>query len=252
MNQNQNQGPPPNQQYGQYNANRTRYNQPQVQFQRQPQYGNVPQRPNYQRGQQQGNNQQNVPPPWARNQINMMIGMNNVPDWESEEIHAVLSDENELNSPKICMGDMIVGDSNLLRIETVMDTGSSISLMRKDIFQKVTGNLRDNTFIADRIKAVKVPNGGIMKLNVYAYVPIQMPKGSLQAKVWIVDSFPHKMLLGQDFLSMHRFVIDYDLGTISRPIDDLYAVLNANCTHGKNFRISFIVNRVLILSFNCK
>lgn len=96
--------------------------------------------------------------------------------------------------------------------ETVVDTGSSISLINKQFAQQL--QLKQNHKHRVHITSVE---GKLAQTHGTVNVPIALEHITIYHKCHILDSQQFKLLLGTDFLDRHKAQIDFNSRKIKSP-----------------------------------
>ena len=109
------------------------------------------------------------------------------------------------------------GKIGQIRVPMLVDTGSAVTLVRRDVWESATsqgGHLQGGPQ-----PLLRTANGQQLCVDGEAVMKFQMAGLEVQHKVLVVPELNQAMLLGADFMKVHRLVPDIARRRLSSPTD---------------------------------
>ena len=88
------------------------------------------------------------------------------------------------------------GDKGKVKVKALMDTGASVSLVRKDIAEKISSRFLEFSGITLR----KVDGKKWKKVKKAIHVVVVMKGKELDFRFYVIDDMPREAIIGVDFM----------------------------------------------------
>ena len=106
------------------------------------------------------------------------------------------------------------------KIKLVVGTGSTITIISKKLQEKISLPLKKDF---KKQITIKVADSGLLKWLGFVDIPLRLRNRIFNIKAVVIEEFPYNLLLGNDFLSTEKAIIDFlkemlEIQTVSVPI----------------------------------
>ena len=119
---------------------------------------------------------------------------------------------------------------------TMIDTGSTISVISSDLFQKMKQTTKVDIKKCDR--QCMVANGSNINLDTIVYVPMKIGKVTFSADLYVLKVQHYNMIIGCNLLKNLRAKIDFEYKHVA---------INKHCIHPQTRAVLGVITSIEIL-----